>query len=39
MKFKVQIVVESESGETQFIQEVAQIEKGQLQPDNLGLTL
>jgi hypothetical protein len=39
VKFKVQIVVESESGETQFIQEVAQIEKGHLQPDNLGLTL
>lgn len=39
MKFKVQIVVESESGETQLIQEVAQIEKGDLQPENLGLTL
>ena len=39
MKFKVQIVVESESGETQLIQEVAQIEKGHLQPENLGLTL
>lgn len=39
MKFKIQVVVESESGETQLIQEVLQIEKGNLQPENLGLTL
>ncbi|MBW4688007.1 MAG: hypothetical protein KME40_23675 [Komarekiella atlantica HA4396-MV6] len=39
MKFKIQVVVESESGETQLIQEVLQIEKGDLQPENLGLTL
>ena len=39
MKFKVQVVVESESGETQLIQEVAQIERVSLQPDNLGLTI
>ena len=39
MKFKVQLVIESESGDTQSIQEVVQIEKGNLQPENLGLTL
>jgi hypothetical protein len=39
VKFKIQVVVESESGETQLIQEVLQIEKGDLQPENLGLTL
>jgi hypothetical protein len=39
VKFKIQVVVESESGETQLIQEVLQIEKGNLQPENLGLTL
>ncbi len=39
MKFKIQVVVESESGETQLIQEILQIEKGNLQPENLGLTL
>lgn len=39
MKFKIQLVVESESGETQLIQEVLQIKKGHLQPENLGLSL
>jgi uncharacterized protein YlzI (FlbEa/FlbD family) len=39
VKFKIQVVVESESGETQLIQEILQIEKGNLQPENLGLTL
>lgn len=39
MKFKVQVVIESDGGETQLIQEVAQIERVNLQPDNLGLTI
>jgi hypothetical protein len=39
VKFKIQVVVESDSGETQLIQEVLEIEKGNLQPENLGLTL
>lgn len=39
MKFKVQVVFESSEGETQLVQEVAQIERGNLQPDNLGLTI
>ncbi|RUS92884.1 hypothetical protein DSM106972_097790 [Dulcicalothrix desertica PCC 7102] len=39
MKFKVQIVIESESGETPLIHEVAQIERANLQPDNLGLNI
>ncbi len=39
MRFKEIVVLESESGDTEFIQEVAQIERGVLQPENLGLTL
>jgi hypothetical protein len=39
VKFKIQVVVESELGETQLIQEVLQIEKGNLQPETLGLIL
>lgn len=39
MKFKVQLVIESESGVPLLIQEVAEIEKDSLQPENLGLTL
>jgi hypothetical protein len=39
MKIKIQVVVELENGQTQVIQEVAQIERGTLQPENLGLSL
>ena len=39
MKFKVQVVVESDTGDTQIIQEVTQIERDCLQPENLGLNL
>lgn len=39
MKFKVQIVVESESGNPTLIQEILQFEKENLLPGNLGLTL
>ena len=39
MKIKIQVVVELENGQTQVIQEVAQIERGALQPENLGLSL
>ena len=39
MKIKIQVVVELEDGQNQVIQEVAQIERGTLQPENLGLSL
>lgn len=39
MKVKIQVVVESDNGDTQVIQEITQIERGDLQPDNLGLSL
>lgn len=39
MKIKIQVVVELENGKTQVIQEVAQIERGALQSENLGLSL
>lgn len=39
MKVKVQVVVETDKGESQVVKEVAQIERGVLQPENLGLSL
>ncbi|MBD2206470.1 hypothetical protein H6G33_25415 [Calothrix sp. FACHB-1219] len=39
VKFKIQVVVESKSGETQLIQEILRIDKGNLQPENLGIML
>lgn len=39
VKLKIQIVVESDSGDTQIIQEVTQINRNCLQPENLGLSL
>ena len=39
MKLKIQIVVESDSGDTQIIQEVTQIDRNCLQPENLGISL
>ncbi len=39
MKIKLQIVMESEDGSEQVIQKVAEIERGSLQPENLGLSL
>lgn len=38
MKIKILVVVESDNGD-QVVQEVAQIERGALQPENLGLSL
>lgn len=38
MKIKILVVVESDNGD-QVVQEVAQIERGSLQPENLGLSL
>ena len=39
MKLKVQVVIESESGEAELVQEVAKLERHTLQPETLGLTL
>jgi hypothetical protein len=39
MKVRIQVIVESDQGETHCIEDVAQFERGTLQPDTLGLTL
>ena len=39
MKVKIQIVVESDNGESQVVQEIMQISRDCLQPENLGLKL
>ncbi len=39
MKLKIQVVIESDNGERRIVQEVAQIERSVLQPENLGLSL
>ena len=39
MKVRVQVIVESEHGETPCVEEVAQFERGELWPEALGLTL
>jgi hypothetical protein len=39
MKIRVQVIVESDDGVGEMIQEIAQLERGQLRPEELGLTL
>ncbi len=39
MKIKIQITVETEEGKPEMVQEVAQLEHGDLRPEALGLTL
>ena len=39
MKLKVQLFIESDSGETEVVQEVAKLERHSLRPENLGLML
>src|SRR5437763_1548745 len=39
MKLKVQVIIESDSGETEAVQQVAELERGALQPETLGLSL
>jgi hypothetical protein len=39
MKVRVQVIVESESGETQCVEDVAQFERGELRPEALELML
>ena len=39
MRVKVQVVIESDCGETEVIQELAQLQRYTLHPETLGLTL
>jgi hypothetical protein len=39
MKLKLQLIIESDSGETEVVQEVIKLERHSLRPENLGLTL
>src|SRR5690348_16672264 len=39
MRLKVQVIIESDSGETEAVQQVAALERGSLRPESLGLTL
>jgi hypothetical protein len=39
MKLKLQLIIESDSGETEVVQELAELERHSLRPENLGLTL
>ena len=39
MKLKLQLIIESDSGETEVVQEVTKLERRSLRPENLGLTL
>jgi hypothetical protein len=39
MKLKVQLIIESDSGETEVVREVAKLQRHSLRPENLGLML
>ena len=39
MKLKLQLTIESDSGETEVVQEVTKLERYALRPETLGLTL
>jgi hypothetical protein len=39
MKVRVQVIIESDQGETHCVEDIAQLERGALQPETLGLTL
>jgi len=39
MKIKVQVLVESETGKTETVENIVCLERGDLRPENLGLTL
>ena len=39
MRLKVQVIIESESGEAEVVQDVAQLERHALGPETLGLSL
>ena len=39
MKLKLRLIIESDSGETEVVQELAKLERHSFRPENLGLTL
>ena len=39
MRMRIQIIVESEPGDTPIVHEIATLERGPLQPEEIGLTL
>ena len=39
IKLKLQLIIESDSGETEMVQEVTELERYALRPETLGLTL
>jgi hypothetical protein len=39
MKLKLQLIIASDSGETEVVQEVTKLERHPLRPENLGLML
>lgn len=39
MKIRIQVVIETENGKPEKIEEIAQLERGSLRPEELGLTL
>jgi hypothetical protein len=39
MKLKLQLIIESDSGQTEVVHEVTKLERRSLRPDTLGLTL
>jgi hypothetical protein len=39
MKLRLQLIIESDSGEREIVQEVAKLERHSLRPENLGLML
>ena len=39
MKLKLQLIIESDSGETEVVREVTKLERHSLRPENLGLLL
>jgi hypothetical protein len=39
MKLKLQLIIESDSGETEVVQEVTKLERHSLRAENLGLML
>ena len=39
MRLKLQLIIESDSGQTEVVQELTELERHSLRPENLGLTL
>ena len=39
MKMRIQLVIEGENGELEKVEEIMQLERGPLRPEELGLTL